>query len=211
MVTGWRWISDTHQKWYDKNKQKGEEHDDDWLSSAQVLMGLAGNHWGEIDACDWERMRTEKVSQIKLLLSFICPLSVRTDWICMYLSISSHTVRVHACSSFMWVGPVRLYMLTYPPVLPCRTLDVTLDLKDPQYPENNLGSLELAVTLSPREGDVRDAVRNLNKLSVRLLIIHLFFSRSSLSFLLRVIILLATLVYHLYYTRIRRTWPIYCW
>uniref|UniRef100_A0A8C9XCI6 Multiple C2 and transmembrane domain containing 1 n=1 Tax=Sander lucioperca TaxID=283035 RepID=A0A8C9XCI6_SANLU len=38
-----------------------------------------------------------------------------------------------------------------------RTLDVTLDLKDPQYPENNLGSLELAVTLSPKEGDVRDA------------------------------------------------------
>ncbi|MED6237169.1 Multiple C2 and transmembrane domain-containing protein 1, partial [Ataeniobius toweri] len=41
-----------------------------------------------------------------------------------------------------------------------RTLDVTLDLKDPQYPEHNLGSLELAVTLSPREGDIRDAVRH---------------------------------------------------
>ncbi|GLD66869.1 multiple C2 and transmembrane domain-containing protein 1 isoform X1 [Lates japonicus] len=38
-----------------------------------------------------------------------------------------------------------------------RTLDVTLDLKDPQYPEHNLGSLELAVTLSPKEGDIRDA------------------------------------------------------
>ncbi|XP_055017373.1 multiple C2 and transmembrane domain-containing protein 1 isoform X2 [Boleophthalmus pectinirostris] len=38
-----------------------------------------------------------------------------------------------------------------------RTLDVTLDLKDPQYPEHNLGSLELAVTLSPKEGDMRDA------------------------------------------------------
>lgn len=54
-------------------------------------------------------------------------------------------------------------------VLPCRTLDVTLDLKDPQYPENNLGSLELAVTLSPKEGDVRDAVRKLYTL------IHLSF------------------------------------
>ncbi|TKS78872.1 Multiple C2 and transmembrane domain-containing protein 1 [Collichthys lucidus] len=41
-----------------------------------------------------------------------------------------------------------------------RTLDVTLDLKDPQYPEHNLGSLELAVTLSPKEGDVRDAIQN---------------------------------------------------
>uniref|UniRef100_A0AAQ6ALF3 C2 domain-containing protein n=1 Tax=Amphiprion ocellaris TaxID=80972 RepID=A0AAQ6ALF3_AMPOC len=49
-----------------------------------------------------------------------------------------------------------------------RTLDVTLDLKDPQYPEHNLGSLELAVTLSPKEGDMRDAVRNLYELSVRL-------------------------------------------
>lgn len=42
-----------------------------------------------------------------------------------------------------------------------RALDVTLDLKDPQYPEHNLGSLELSVTLTPKEGDVRDAVRNL--------------------------------------------------
>lgn len=46
--------------------------------------------------------------------------------------------------------------------LPCRTLDVTLDLKDPQYPEHDLGSLELAVTLSPREGEMRDAVRELH-------------------------------------------------
>uniref|UniRef100_A0A8D0CQM9 Multiple C2 and transmembrane domain containing 1 n=1 Tax=Sander lucioperca TaxID=283035 RepID=A0A8D0CQM9_SANLU len=44
-----------------------------------------------------------------------------------------------------------------------RTLDVTLDLKDPQYPENNLGSLELAVTLSPKEGDVRDATMLLRR------------------------------------------------
>ncbi|XP_060893942.1 multiple C2 and transmembrane domain-containing protein 1 isoform X4 [Labrus mixtus] len=41
-----------------------------------------------------------------------------------------------------------------------RTLDVTLDLKDPQYPENNLGSLELAVTLSPKE-DMRDAYQSM--------------------------------------------------
>uniref|UniRef100_A0A8C7CDR6 Multiple C2 and transmembrane domain containing 1 n=1 Tax=Oncorhynchus kisutch TaxID=8019 RepID=A0A8C7CDR6_ONCKI len=39
-----------------------------------------------------------------------------------------------------------------------RTLDVTLDLEDPQYPEHNLGTLELAVTLSPKEGDFREAV-----------------------------------------------------
>ncbi|XP_060893941.1 multiple C2 and transmembrane domain-containing protein 1 isoform X3 [Labrus mixtus] len=43
-----------------------------------------------------------------------------------------------------------------------RTLDVTLDLKDPQYPENNLGSLELAVTLSPKE-DMRDATMLLRR------------------------------------------------
>lgn len=46
----------------------------------------------------------------------------------------------------------------------CRTLDVTLDLKDPQYPEHNLGSLELSVTLSPKEGDMRDAVSNVDEL-----------------------------------------------
>uniref|UniRef100_A0A674NQ46 Multiple C2 and transmembrane domain containing 1 n=1 Tax=Takifugu rubripes TaxID=31033 RepID=A0A674NQ46_TAKRU len=40
-----------------------------------------------------------------------------------------------------------------------RTLDVTLDLKDPQYPENDLGTLELAVTLTPKE-NMSDAVRN---------------------------------------------------
>uniref|UniRef100_A0A4W6GAN1 Multiple C2 and transmembrane domain-containing protein 1 n=1 Tax=Lates calcarifer TaxID=8187 RepID=A0A4W6GAN1_LATCA len=43
------------------------------------------------------------------------------------------------------------------------TLDVTLDLKDPQYPEHNLGSLELAVTLSPKEGDFRDATMLLRR------------------------------------------------
>uniref|UniRef100_A0A8D3A774 Multiple C2 and transmembrane domain containing 1 n=1 Tax=Scophthalmus maximus TaxID=52904 RepID=A0A8D3A774_SCOMX len=42
-----------------------------------------------------------------------------------------------------------------------RTLDVTLDLKDPQYPEHNLGSLELAVTLSPKDGDFRDAYQSM--------------------------------------------------
>ncbi|KAM8865479.1 multiple C2 and transmembrane domain-containing protein 1 isoform 2-T2 [Synchiropus picturatus] len=42
-----------------------------------------------------------------------------------------------------------------------RTLDVTLDLKDPQYPDQNLGSLELSVNLSPREGDVRDAYQSM--------------------------------------------------
>ncbi|XP_034025949.1 multiple C2 and transmembrane domain-containing protein 1 [Thalassophryne amazonica] len=44
-----------------------------------------------------------------------------------------------------------------------RTLDLTLDLKDPHFPENNLGSLELSVTLSPKEGDVRDATMLLRR------------------------------------------------
>ncbi|XP_061584936.1 multiple C2 and transmembrane domain-containing protein 1-like isoform X2 [Cololabis saira] len=42
-----------------------------------------------------------------------------------------------------------------------RTLDVTLDLKDPQYPEHNLGSLDLAVTLSPKDGDAKDAYQSM--------------------------------------------------
>uniref|UniRef100_A0AAY4AMH7 C2 domain-containing protein n=1 Tax=Denticeps clupeoides TaxID=299321 RepID=A0AAY4AMH7_9TELE len=40
-----------------------------------------------------------------------------------------------------------------------RCLDVTLDLKDPHYPDQDLGSLELAVTLSPKEGDFRESMR----------------------------------------------------
>uniref|UniRef100_A0A8C7MSJ8 Multiple C2 and transmembrane domain containing 1 n=1 Tax=Oncorhynchus kisutch TaxID=8019 RepID=A0A8C7MSJ8_ONCKI len=39
-----------------------------------------------------------------------------------------------------------------------RNLDVTLDLEDPQYPDHDLGTLDLAVTLSPKEGDFREAV-----------------------------------------------------
>lgn len=39
-----------------------------------------------------------------------------------------------------------------------------LDLKDPQYPEKNLGTLELSVTLSPKE-DITDAVRNSCKIT----------------------------------------------
>lgn len=50
-------------------------------------------------------------------------------------------------------------------MLYCRTLDVTLDLKDPQYPDHDLGTLELSVTLSPKEGDMRDAVRNSCKIT----------------------------------------------
>uniref|UniRef100_A0A672MW37 Multiple C2 and transmembrane domain containing 1 n=1 Tax=Sinocyclocheilus grahami TaxID=75366 RepID=A0A672MW37_SINGR len=39
------------------------------------------------------------------------------------------------------------------------TLDVALDLKDPHYPNHDLGSLELAVTLIPKEGDFRESLR----------------------------------------------------
>lgn len=42
---------------------------------------------------------------------------------------------------------------------------MTLDLKDPQYPDHDLGTLELSVTLSPKEGDMRDAVRNSSKIT----------------------------------------------
>ncbi|XP_033974636.1 multiple C2 and transmembrane domain-containing protein 1 isoform X3 [Trematomus bernacchii] len=42
-----------------------------------------------------------------------------------------------------------------------RSLDVTLDLKDPQFLEHNLGSLDLGVTLSPKEGDMKDAYQSM--------------------------------------------------
>ncbi|KAJ8262996.1 hypothetical protein COCON_G00154530 [Conger conger] len=44
-----------------------------------------------------------------------------------------------------------------------RTLDVTLDLKDSQYPDDDLGTLDLAVTLSPKEGDFREATMLLRR------------------------------------------------
>uniref|UniRef100_A0A3B1JQJ1 Multiple C2 and transmembrane domain containing 1 n=1 Tax=Astyanax mexicanus TaxID=7994 RepID=A0A3B1JQJ1_ASTMX len=44
-----------------------------------------------------------------------------------------------------------------------RTLDVSLDLKDPHYPDHNLGSLELAVTLTPKEGDIRETTMLLRR------------------------------------------------
>ncbi|XP_062310068.1 multiple C2 and transmembrane domain-containing protein 1-like [Osmerus eperlanus] len=59
-----------------------------------------------------------------------------------------------------------------------RTLDVTLDLKDPQYPDNDLGTLDLAVTLSPKEGDFREALlrrsgkRTSKQQSIRLSDVH---------------------------------------
>lgn len=57
-------------------------------------------------------------------------------------------------------------------MLYCRTLDVTLDLKDPQYPDHDLGTLELSVTLSPKEGDMRDAVRNSCKITHLLIFVY---------------------------------------
>lgn len=35
---------------------------------------------------------------------------------------------------------------------------MTLDLKDPHYPDHDLGSLELVVMLTPKEGDFKEAV-----------------------------------------------------
>ncbi|XP_029115301.1 multiple C2 and transmembrane domain-containing protein 1-like isoform X2 [Scleropages formosus] len=37
-----------------------------------------------------------------------------------------------------------------------RTLDVTLDLKDPHYPDHDLGTIEMSVTLTPKEKDFRE-------------------------------------------------------
>ncbi|XP_063043348.1 multiple C2 and transmembrane domain-containing protein 1-like isoform X3 [Engraulis encrasicolus] len=37
-----------------------------------------------------------------------------------------------------------------------RSLDVTLDLEDPHYPDHDLGTLDLSVTVTPKEGDLRD-------------------------------------------------------
>uniref|UniRef100_A0A3Q2YCX9 Multiple C2 and transmembrane domain containing 1 n=1 Tax=Hippocampus comes TaxID=109280 RepID=A0A3Q2YCX9_HIPCM len=58
-----------------------------------------------------------------------------------------------------FMGSAYLYLES----LEHQTLEVVLDLKDPHYPDHNLGSLELSVTLSPREGDMRDATMLLRR------------------------------------------------
>lgn len=42
------------------------------------------------------------------------------------------------------------------PVCSYRTLPVTLALKDPQHPDQDLGTLELAVTLTPKHSPVEE-------------------------------------------------------
>lgn len=42
------------------------------------------------------------------------------------------------------------------PVSSSRTLPVTLALKDPQHPDQDLGTLELAVTLTPKHSPVEE-------------------------------------------------------
>ncbi|XP_030622951.1 multiple C2 and transmembrane domain-containing protein 1 [Chanos chanos] len=44
-----------------------------------------------------------------------------------------------------------------------RMLDVVLNLEDPQHPEQDLGSLDLSVTLSPKDGENRDATMLLRR------------------------------------------------
>uniref|UniRef100_A0A8C9RWY0 Multiple C2 and transmembrane domain-containing protein 1 n=1 Tax=Scleropages formosus TaxID=113540 RepID=A0A8C9RWY0_SCLFO len=41
------------------------------------------------------------------------------------------------------------------------TLDVTLDLKDPHYPDHDLGTIEMSVTLTPKEKDFRETQQSL--------------------------------------------------
>ncbi|XP_061118478.1 multiple C2 and transmembrane domain-containing protein 1 isoform X2 [Conger conger] len=44
-----------------------------------------------------------------------------------------------------------------------RTLDVTLDLRDPRYTDHNLGTLDLAVTLTPKGEEFREATMLLRR------------------------------------------------
>lgn len=43
-------------------------------------------------------------------------------------------------------------------VLYHRSTDVTLTLKDPHYPDHDLGIILLSVILTPKEGEPRDVV-----------------------------------------------------
>ncbi|CAL8346843.1 unnamed protein product [Lota lota] len=52
---------------------------------------------------------------------------------------------------FMGAAQVHLESLEHQ-----RILDLTLDLGDPQYPDQNLGTIDLGITLSPKDGDIRE-------------------------------------------------------
>uniref|UniRef100_A0A8C2K345 Multiple C2 and transmembrane domain containing 1 n=1 Tax=Cyprinus carpio TaxID=7962 RepID=A0A8C2K345_CYPCA len=67
-------------------------------------------------------------------------------------------MKVHDKSTDDFMGSAYLYLESLEHQ---RTLDVTLDLKDPHYPNHDLGSLELAVTLIPKEGDFRETHQSL--------------------------------------------------
>uniref|UniRef100_A0A8C9T7C4 Multiple C2 and transmembrane domain containing 1 n=1 Tax=Scleropages formosus TaxID=113540 RepID=A0A8C9T7C4_SCLFO len=89
----------------------------------------------------------EKVS---LLLESLCePLYVKVT-----VLLTTLASLFHASYSLVYQFDLAVLHL----LLCCRQLDVTLDLKDPQQPEHKLGTLQLAVTLSPKEGDFQDAV-----------------------------------------------------
>ncbi|XP_008278984.1 multiple C2 and transmembrane domain-containing protein 1 isoform X2 [Stegastes partitus] len=53
-----------------------------------------------------------------------------------------------------------------------RTIPVTLVLKDPHYPDEDLGSLELAVTLTPKDSPIEDRRDSTHQQSIRLSELH---------------------------------------
>ncbi|XP_029025899.1 multiple C2 and transmembrane domain-containing protein 1 isoform X4 [Betta splendens] len=53
-----------------------------------------------------------------------------------------------------------------------RTIPVTLALKDPQYPDQDLGSLELAVTLTPKDSPVEERRDSVQQQSISLSELH---------------------------------------
>uniref|UniRef100_A0AAQ6A513 C2 domain-containing protein n=1 Tax=Amphiprion ocellaris TaxID=80972 RepID=A0AAQ6A513_AMPOC len=53
-----------------------------------------------------------------------------------------------------------------------RTIPVTLVLKDPQSPDEDLGSLELAVTLTPKDSPIEERRDSTNQQSIRLSELH---------------------------------------
>lgn len=48
------------------------------------------------------------------------------------------------------------FIIRSAPVSPDRTVAVTLVLTDPQHPDQDLGTLELAVTLTPKHSPVEE-------------------------------------------------------
>uniref|UniRef100_A0A8C7KC68 Multiple C2 and transmembrane domain containing 1 n=1 Tax=Oncorhynchus kisutch TaxID=8019 RepID=A0A8C7KC68_ONCKI len=71
-----------------------------------------------------------------------------------------------------FMGSAYLYLESLEQQRYCRAIPVNLTLQDPHYPDVDLGTLELTVTLRPKDGSIEEPHRDATVSSVRLAELH---------------------------------------